>query len=75
MLYYLIYVKKYENTFYNIVLAKLKIKTTSHAEILPHVRITVHALFFREKTGHREVWQRLKVRLTILTKSFLFGLW
>ena len=31
MLCYLIYVKKYENTFYNIVLAKLKIKTTSHA--------------------------------------------
>ena len=31
ILCYLCYVKNYENTFFNIVRAKLKIKTTSHA--------------------------------------------
>ena len=49
MLYYLLYVKIYENTFYNIVRAKFEIKTKSQAYILPQLRITVHSLFFLGK--------------------------
>ena len=64
MLYYLLYVKIYENTFYNIVRAKFEIKTKSQAYILPQLRITVHSLFFLGKDRRH---------LSPFTFSYTFG--
>ena len=69
ILCYLIYVKKYENTFYNIKYAKLKIYTTSHAQILPNVQITVHTLFFPDKDCNID-WKKPAMILVACSQSF-----